>query len=160
MYRPQFPYPPTPVGFEDRYFAHYFDSVTVPLLNNNSLASGAFVQNIGLQLQSDAPFFWRATQIKGLGGANPIVAVQVKDPYGNTLSSDYVPLDLYVAPNLNAPVFGFCNIPMEGEVRCREGSVVWASIKNQSGSAQDLTKVRIILAGVKRFPAKGVKCAA
>ncbi len=160
MYRPQFPYPLTPAGFRDDDSIQYFDWYSVPLLNNASLANGAIVQNIALQLQSDAPFYWRGIQILGANGTNPLVAVQFKDPYGNTLSSDYIPTDLYWTPNLNGAGFGFVKIPIENEVRCREGSVVWLSIKNNSGAARDLTQVRISLMGVKRRIAPGVKCAA
>jgi hypothetical protein len=156
MYRPQFPYG-CPAGFEDGDFDYYFDSTNTPLLNNTALASGGIIQNVPLALQMDAPFALRGIQVKGINGADPVVAVQFKDPFENYLSDDYVPLDLAYAPDSTAQYF--CNIVIEPEIRCPAGGVWWVSIKNQTNATQDITKVRIVLSGNKRYVVKGVKCA-
>lgn len=157
MYRPQFPYP-VDRGFYDRDFDHYFDATNTPLLNNATLAAGGLIQNVPLTLQSDAPFFLRGIQVKGINGADPVVSVQFKDPSENYLSDDFVPLDLAYSPNGTA--LYFLNIVVEPEIRCPGGAVLWVNIQNQTAGNQDITKVRITLSGVKRYVAKGVKCAA
>ena len=157
MYRPQFPYP-TPAKFADADFDHYFDYLTVPLLNNTTLASGGQVQNIPLTLQSDWPFYIRGIQIKGANAADPVVAVQFKDPFGNYLSEGHVPLDLAFSPDGTG--LYFTNIVFEPELLCPAGGVFWLNIRNQTGGNADLTKVRVTLSGIKRRMAKGVKCAA
>lgn len=160
MYRPQFPYRPAPPGYLDDDFDHYFDSTTVSLLNNAALAAGGIIQNIQLFLQSDAPFIWKGVQVKGVNGADPVVAVQFKDPHSNYLSDDYIPLDLYMAPNGAAPQAGFLNIALEPPILCPAGSTVWLSVKNQTSGNADLTKVRITLSGAKRRAIKGYRHAA
>jgi hypothetical protein len=160
MYRAQFPYGPAPRGFTDEDFDHYFDFTTVALLNNTTLASGGIIQNINLSLQSDAPFIWRAIQVKGVNGADPVVSVQFKDPYNNYLSDDYIPFDLSFAPNGTAPQAGFLSIPLEPAIFCPPGATIWMSIKNQTGGNADLTKVRVLLSGAKRRAIKGVRRAA
>lgn len=157
MYRPQFPYSAAP-GFEDGDFDHYFDSTNTPLLNNTALASTGIIQNVPLALQADAPFYLRGIQVKGINGADPVVAVQFKDPFENYLSDDFVPLDLWIAPDATAQYF--LNIAIEPEIRCPPGAVWWVNIRNQTSGSQDITKVRIVLSGVKRYAIKGVKCAA
>jgi hypothetical protein len=156
MYRPQFVYSPTPPQFEDIDFEHYFDSFTVPRLNQ-TVAAGTLILNIPLVLQSDWPFFLRGIQVKGINGADPVVAVQIQDPYGNYLSDDFVPLDLYVTPDFTG--LYFLDIPVEPEIRCPQGSTFTLNVKNQTSGNADLTKVRVTLSGVKRRLAKGAKCA-
>jgi hypothetical protein len=157
MFRPQFAYP-TPLGYEDKDFINYFDYTNTNLLNNAALVSGALVQNIPLVGLQDAPFAWRATEIQGLRGADPVVAVLFKDCYGNPQSDDFVPIDLYRKPS-GIAIVGTLPVAMEPDGFMPAGSVVWLSIKNQTASTQDLTKVRISMYGVKRLIAKVGKCA-
>lgn len=160
MYRPQFPYAPAPSGYRDDDFDYYFDFTTVALLNNTGLATGAIIQNIQLPLQSDAPFLWKGVQVKGVNGADPIVAVQFKDAHSNYLSDDFVPLDLYVSPNGTSPQAGFLGIVWEPPILCPAGSTIWLNLKNQTSGTQDITKVRLTLNGAKRRAIPGVRRAA
>lgn len=156
MYRPQFSYP-TPAGFQDRDFVYYFDYLNTPLLNNATLAAGALVQNIPLVTQQDSPFSWRGVKIQGANGTDPVVDVQFKDPFGNLQSSDFVPIDLYRKPS-GASIYGFTPVLMEPCVDMPQGAVILLSVKNQTGSAQDLTKVRICILGTKRNVEKRRVC--
>lgn len=127
MYRPQFPCP-TPKGFDDKDAVQYFDQTNTPQLNNAlSLAAGGFLLSIPLQLQSDAPFTWRGTKINGPSN----FAVRFRDPYGNYLNSDWVPLPLDYAPDEPA-VFGSLPIVLDPEVHCPLGSVILVDIKRIS----------------------------
>lgn len=156
MYRPQFPYP-CPSGYEDGDFDHYFDYRNTPLLNNTSLAAATAILNIGLNLQSDQPFLWRGIYVKGINASDPVVSAQFKDPYGNYLSDQFVPLDLSVAPDGTA--LYFLNIALEPGIACPAGSVVWLNLYNQTTGAADITKVRVTLSGVKRYISKERRCA-
>lgn len=155
MYRPQFPFTPEP-GVDDGDFDHYFDYLTVPLLNNTALAASGIIQNIPLTLQSDWPFNIRGIQVKAVNAGDPVVEVQFKDCFGNYLSDDYVPLDLAYAPD-GAGLY-FTNIVFEPEIRCPQGGVILMNLKNQTSGNADLTKVRINLSGMKRRPFKAVNC--
>jgi len=156
MYRPHFPYL-TPPGFEDGDFDQYFDYRNTPLLNNTSLAAATAILNIGLNLQSDQPFLLRGIQVKGINGADPVVSAQFKDPFGNYLSDQFVPLDLSVSPDTQA--LYFLNVIIEPGLACPAGSVVWLNLYNQTTGSADITKVRVNLSGVKRYVAKERRCA-
>lgn len=152
MYRPQFPYP-TPRGYVDRDITQYFDYLTVPLLNNSALATQGMIHRIALTLQPDYPFLWRGIKIIGVNGADPVVTVQFYDPSKNELSRDFVPIDLYTHPS-GSNIWGFQPVPLEPCIPCPKGSTVWMSVYNQTGSNQDLTKIRVGLFGLKRYPAR------
>lgn len=123
-YRPQFPYS-TPPQFEDKDFIHYFDQTNALQLKNAlALAAGQTILAIPLQLETDAPFFWRAIQIKG--PAN--FAIRLRDPYGNYLTDDYVPLPLGDAGE-ETSVFGGLPVILNPEVQCPAGSVLLLDIK-------------------------------
>ena len=155
MYRPQFPYS-TERGIDDGDFDHYFDYLTVPLLNNSALATLGIIQNIPLTLQSDWPFYIRGIQVKGMNAADPVVSVRFKDCFGNALSDDFVPLDLAYAPDGTG--LYFTNIVMEPELRCPQGGVLLMDLRNQTSGNADLTKVRVTLSGMKRRPFRAVRC--
>jgi len=123
MYRPQFPDNPHK-EFRDEDFVQYFDqNSNLQLANALNLAVGGMILEIPLQLQSDAPFTWRAIQVNG--PAN--FAMRFKDPYGNYLTDDWVMLPLAFSPDSTAP-FGTTVIPLEPAIRCPLGSVVWVDI--------------------------------
>lgn len=123
MYRPQFPFA-TPPRFQDKDFVHYFDQTNTPQLNNAlSLAAGQSILAIPLQLQGDAPFTLRGIKING--PAN--YAVKLRDPYGNYLSDDWVPLALDYAPNEPAS-YGSNVVEFEPEIRCPAGSIVLVDV--------------------------------
>lgn len=127
MYRPQFAYP-TPEGFQDEDFVHYFDQSNTTQLNAAlALAAGATIENIALQLQTDAPFSWRGLKING--PAN--FAIRFRDPYGNFLSNDYLPLPLEYSPQ-ETSVRGSNVVPFGDEIKCPAGSVIRVDIKRLS----------------------------
>ena len=156
MYRPQFPFGPEP-GVDDGDFDHYFDYLTVPLLNNTALAASGIIQNINLQLQQDWPFDIYGIQVKAANAGDPVVEVLFKDCFGNSLSDDYVPLDLAYAPDGQG--LYFTNIVFEPKIPCPPGGVILMNLKNQTSGSADLTKVRIVISGMKRRPYKAVQCA-
>ena len=126
MYRPQFAYP-TPSQFEDHDFIHYFDQTNTTQLNNAlSIAAGATVLGIPLNLQNDAPFTWRGIKINGPSN----FAVRFRDPYGNYMSDDFLPLPLDYGPREPASV-GSNPVVIE-EVRCPAGSVILVDVKRIS----------------------------
>lgn len=149
MYRPPFAHQ-TPAGYEDRDFVYYFDATNTQALNNAAFAAGAILMDVGLPLQSDAPFAWRGVKVQGLGGADPAVAIQFKDCFGNYQSSDFVPIDLYRKP-AGISVWGFVPVPQEPDIFMPAGAVIKVNLKNQTSASQDLTKVRITILGTKRF---------
>lgn len=127
MYRPQFTYP-TPSEFDDKDFVAYFDQTNTTQLNAAlSLAAGATIIGIPLVLQSDAPFFWRGIKINGPSN----FGVRFRDPYGNYMSSDYLPLPLDYEPQEPA-VIGSNPVVLEPQVRCPAGSVILVDVKRLS----------------------------
>jgi hypothetical protein len=157
MFRPQFPYP-TPPGYDDGDFDQYFDYRNVVALNNTALPAANYIWNVPLNLQSDQPFLVRGIQVKGMNAADPVVSAQFRDPFGNYLSDQFVPLDLSVSPEGTA--LYFLNIILEPMIACPKGSVFWMNLYNQTTGSQDITKVRVTLSGVKRYVAKERRCAA
>ena len=157
MYRPQFAYD-TPPGFVDRDFVYCFDSKTVPLLNNTALAASGLVLNIPLPTQSDCPFFWRGTMIRGANVDFPVpVSVQFRDPFNNYQSDDFVPIGLYRFPT-GLPQWGFNPVSQEPGLAVPKGAVFFLSIKNGTAVNQNLTKLRISIHGVKRLPEVARDC--
>jgi hypothetical protein len=124
-YRPQFLYP-TPDEYRDEDFTHYYDTVTNLALSNalSHLSAGQMILGVPLQLDTDAAFFWRG--LKVIGPAS--YAVRFRDPYGNYLSDDFVPLPLNAAPNLPA-VFGTPPVILDPEIACVAGGVILVDIK-------------------------------
>jgi hypothetical protein len=127
MYRPQFPYA-IPPEFRDKDLTHYFDQNTTTQLNNAlSLAAGATLLQIPLQLETSAPFWWRGIKVNGPSN----FAVRFKDPFGNYLSDDWVPLPIDYAPNEPA-VFGSNPVDWEPAIECLPGSIVFVDVKRIS----------------------------
>jgi hypothetical protein len=127
MYRPQFPFP-VPDQFQDKDFVHYFDQTNTPRLNDAlSLAAGATIIGIPLQLQGDAPFNLRAIEINGPNN----YAVRLRDPYGNYLSDDYIPIPLDYGPEETAG-YGSNVVEFEPELKCPAGSVILVDVKRVS----------------------------
>ena len=127
MYRPQFPFA-TPPEYQDKDFVHYFDQANTTQLNNAlSLAAGAYILGIPLQLQADAPFTLRGIKING--PAN--FAVRFRDPYGNYLSDDWIPIPLEYGPE-ETTVYGSNEVDFEPQVKCPAGTQVLLDIKRIS----------------------------
>jgi hypothetical protein len=150
IYRPQYAYG-TPPGYRDEQFHYAFDQSNVPALSKGNLAAAALSQNIPLPLQQDAAFIWRALECEGINNADPVVAVRFRDPYGNYLSDDFVPLDLYVrSPGL--VVAGDLPVIWEPAIECPAGGIIWLDIKNQSAGNVNLNLLHFTFYGVKRYP--------
>ena len=127
MYRPQFPNS-VPPGYQDKEFVHYFDQTNTPQLNNAlSLAAGATLLQIPLQLQGDAPFTLRGIVVNGPGN----FALRFKDPYGNYLSDDFIPIPLRDGLE-ETSVFGQNVVEFEPEIPCPLGSIVFVDVKRIS----------------------------
>ena len=150
IYRPQFAYP-TPRGYRDEQFHYAFDLSNVPQLAKTSIAAGAFLQNIPLPLQQDAAFLWNSITVSGANSADPVIAGRFRDPYGNYLSDDFVPFDLYCHP-AGGPVIGTLDCPWEPAIECPAGAIIWLDLKNQTTGSSNLTLVRLLLGGLKRYP--------
>jgi hypothetical protein len=148
VYRPQFAYD-TPKGFRDEQFHYTFFGFNTPMLVAN-IAAGAILSNIPLVLQTDAPFLWRGVKVSPASSAfaNPQLNMQFKDAWGNYLSNKLVPAALYMPP-VNANVGGFAVVPLEPEVRCPAGGIIWLWLQNPTGSP--VAPPQISLYGVKRY---------
>lgn len=123
-YRPQFPFS-VPPDTQDKDFVHYFDQTNTPQLNNAlSLAVGATILQIPLQLEGDAPFTIRGIKVNG--PAN--FAIRIKDSFGNYLSDDFVPIPQEYGPE-ETSVFGSNVVDFEPAFTCPLGSIVFVDVK-------------------------------
>lgn len=118
IYRPQYAFSRRPAGFEDEAFHYSFDSSNVPVLGT-TIAAGANVQNIPLQLQNDAEFILRAVKIQ-LATAPSNLYATIRDPFGNFVSAVPLPLDNYLT-GAGAALIGRMEVPFESEIHCPLG---------------------------------------
>lgn len=148
VYRAQFGYD-TPKGFRDEQFHYTFYGYNTPMLTG-SIAAGAILANIPLVLQTDAPFLLRGWKVSQAAApfSNPQLSIQFKDTWGNYLSSGLVPIALY-APPVNASVGGFMVNPVEPEIRCPAGGVLWVWLQNPTASPVPAPQISFY--GVKRY---------
>jgi hypothetical protein len=107
-------YPDPPAGYDFEEFEYVFNAQTAPSLGT-SLAPGQQLLHIPLQLQSDAPYYWREIIVnapqQGLG-------MRFTDPFGNQLSDGYVPGWVYAGALV------------EPEILCPAGSVILVDLTN------------------------------
>jgi hypothetical protein len=166
IYRPQFAYP-TPPGCRDIDYVYFFDGSNTPLLNQDFSGRDLSVPASGvpLTLEQDVPFFWRGVKVGALrvtvSGAPslyeyPDMTVRFKDPYENFLSTDPLPAVNYGFPSnpwaFNDSKLTGAPVPLEGEIYCPPGSVVWfyLSVHNfQSLNGRYFPQVALY--GVKRY---------
>lgn len=163
MYRAQFAYP-TPDGFTDTDFEHYFDQTTVPALAPGVGAPDQ-IYNIPLPLDPDAPFYWRGLKIPNLNGvAGPLnIGLRFRSSPGGrqlsgaadagntTAANDFVPIWLLgLTPcNDDALTGGQCCV-LESEIPCpAAGTVIVEQSSLTPGAGYQVGTV--ILAGVKRY---------
>lgn len=126
-YRPQFPNS-VPSAFQDKDFVHYFDQKNTIQLNNAlSLAVGAYLIGIPLELQADAPFTLRGIKINGPSN----FAVRFRDPYGNYLSDDWVPIPMDYGPE-ETSVYGSNVVEFEPQIKCPAGAQLLVDVKRVS----------------------------
>ena len=146
MYRPQFAYP-TPDGFVDEDFDHYYDNLSVPLLGGMKTQE---VRNIPLQLDTDADFLWRGIKIPSAdANTPPNIGIQLRAPDGRYIMAGYVPiwlfgLQLSQNPNYNGP-----GSILEPEIYCPRGSTILLNLFDFNNSNEEIGV--ITLTGVKRW---------
>ena len=151
IYRAQYGFPPTPKGFQDETFHYSFDSGTVPALGT-SIAAGAYLNDVTLQLQNDAEFILRGIKVQsGTSGSN--LALQIKDPFGNYLSAGPVLLSDYLTGS-GLAVIGRLIVPFESEIICPIGGFFQLYFYNPTTGS--ITPPALTFFGVKRF----LECAA
>jgi len=163
MYRPQFAYQ-TPDGCRDEDFIYFFDGSNTPALANDISNTSPF--QIPLQLQQDAPFFWRGVKVNAIRETTngnpaqyeaPNITVQFQDCYQNNLSDDLVPATQYgfsiVPVALNSGFILGAPVPLEGDIYCPPGGTVYVSITAPPLGSLPVNKyfVSLALYGVKRF---------
>jgi hypothetical protein len=155
IYRPQFAYP-TPEGFRDQEFEHYYDSTVLPALNPTT-AFPATLFDIPLTIDPDAKFMWRGVKFDHATISN--FGVRFRDTRLNYLSDDFVPVWLaFIPPSLTA-LSGGQGVTHEPEVICPKAGVVMIDIKSYdtvpwtTGGPQNVT-----LCGVKRYSLADCGC--
>lgn len=147
MYRPQFPYPPTPVGCQDQRVSYSFDGSNVAYFSG-TVAAGALLQQVPLPLDKDADFYLRAIQIQAT-----TLLIGLQDAGGHPLLLPSAP---GLPPTLSVPLWAQCDggpiVPLESDnwgVFCRAGSRLLAYVQNTGIAA--VNGPVITLHGVKRF---------
>jgi hypothetical protein len=172
-YRPHFAFR-TPSGMVDELAEFPFDYRQAPGFGVTVLA----LPNQILRIDADADFLWRALYWDGGCFANLLtgqVGYRIRDPFGNYLSSDYIPAMILgqgaytvqpwvsqvtssvVAngPLYNSPFSGGMAVPLVDEIFCPRGStlaldLIWIGTPPTSSSASYLN--RLLARGVKRRP--------
>ena len=125
-WRPQFPYPPPPEGWEDVEFEYWFDLSSLPALQS-VLAPGEEILNIVLQLQRDAEFRWRGVQVSNPGS---FFGLRFRTPDGVYLEDDYAPMENFSGfPGAVAGIPGGEPLALEPEVVCPAGSTSLLDVK-------------------------------
>jgi hypothetical protein len=136
-YVPQFQVA-TPAGFRDEEYAFYFDFSNTPSLVTALPALSEIAGGIPLKLDSDAPFYLGGFFVQGTDG----MLARLKDPFGNFLSDDYVPIEDLIG------------LVIEPGILCAPGGIVFLYLKNPT--AAPLAMPQVTLPGVKRYA--GVAC--
>ena len=155
-YRPQFAVSPCPAGFHDEEFIHYFDELSNPALGL-TLAGGATLRDIPLQLETDAVFIARGVRLGSIATVN----VQLREPGGRLLSPEVsgsgflIPYQSYLPGGLDlTPAGGFelMTVPLEPEIECPAGSVFMAYFQNATSPPAPVAIDAVIaIFGVKRY---------
>ena len=150
MYRPQFAYP-TPPGYTDLDFDHYFDENTVPQLGTMATQN---IWGIVLQLDDDADFIWRGIKIPCISTNNvpQSIGLQFRAPDGRYITAGFVPLWLYGLQSGNSILFEGPGCILESEIYCPKGSAILMDLEGFLGSGATLGA--ITLTGVKRWSAE------
>jgi len=155
IYHPQFVYR-TPKGFRDVEFEVFYDLTTLAALAP-APGSKSPVYDLPLNMDPDAEFRWRGVKTDHLLSLN--VGLRFRDPYGNYLSDDFVPVWLaFIPPSLTAFTGGQSCIH-EPEIVCPASSVVLldvCSYDTVTWSSGGLGS--ILLTGVKRYADTCCEC--
>lgn len=145
IYVPQYSFP-TPEGFRDLDFDHYYDSdpasgpLYLPQLSPGPGDPNPIL-NIPLRIDADAPFLWRGIKFEGTPGLGPDASsptsfanfgVRLRDPWGNYFcpDNDFVPVWLFgYQPQESSLGLGLApGNTMEPETECPPQSVVYLDI--------------------------------
>ena len=146
-YRPQWFYP-TPRGCFEQPFVYFYDIANAPYA---LLAPSSTQENIPLMIETGSKFMWRGVRLNKDGTTHgmPItLLVRFTDPYGNALSSDWVPVIQYVNPSGSAA--GGLPVPIEPEIECPAGSGILVSFKNTDAN-NSVVLPEVTLYGMKRY---------
>lgn len=94
-----------------------------------NLAVGQETGDIPLFLEPDVPFRWRGIDVTG-----PLnFGIRLKDPDGNWLSDDYVPLEVYSGyPGAAPGQPGAAPVPLDLDIPCPAAGVVYLKVKRLS----------------------------
>jgi hypothetical protein len=131
-YVPQFQFE-TPPGFRDEEYAYNFDFSNTPGLVTALPATSEIPGGVPLKLDSDAPFYLGGFFLAGVAG----MLVRFKDPFGNFLSDDYVPIEEYAGSIFDPGIL------------CPPGGIVFLYLKNPT--AGGLAMPLVTIPGVKRY---------
>lgn len=145
-YRPQFVFA-VPAGFRDEQFHYAFSALNTPSLSG-TLAAGQEVADIPLLLQSDTEFRWRGVKIASTPAGSSLKA-RFRDCFGNFLSDEYVPINCYAVGSGLGGYIGTVPVPLEEELVCPPGGVVWLGLQNPTAIPVSLA-ITVSLFGVKR----------
>ena len=152
MYRPQFPYPPTPANCQDQRCTYSFDGSNTPLLSG-TLAAGGQTGRIPLLLDRDADFLIRGIQVSAT-----TLAVGIEDAAGHQI---VFPTSLGLPPTLVSALWAQCDggpyVALDSDnwgIYCRAGAALKAYVQNPTTGTVAFPV--ITLHGIKRF--KGARC--
>lgn len=157
-YRPQFAFPPPPLGFEDEQFHYSFDGTNVPLLAaSNALAAGALSNDIVLLMEADAIFIARALKIR-TGASHSDLWFQLRTPRGDYMQTVPVPIALYASHIDGAAIAGHYFVPLENEIEAPPGSNWTLYLYNPTSDT--VNPPAVTLYGVKRRKCGNIRRAA
>lgn len=154
IYVPQYT-APTPEGFRDVDFDHFYDALPSSgpyYLPQLALTVGDPnpVLNIPLRIDPDAPFIWRGIKI---GIHN--IGIRLRDPWGNFLCPDnqFVPMFLFSAAAVRQGTGeSGPGCVIEPETECPPQSVIYVDLFSFEAVPWTLGGPnQILLTGVKRY---------
>lgn len=149
-FRPQFAYPPPPLGMEDEQFHYSFDGTSTPLLSSaNAIAPGGFSNNIILPMEADALFLCRAIKIRN-STSHSVLSFQLKTPRGDYMQSVPVPIADYASRADGAASAGHLFIPLEAEIEAPSGSNWTLYLANVNTTGGSINPPAVTFFGVKR----------
>jgi hypothetical protein len=119
-YRPQFPFPPAPEGWQDEDFQYVFNVDNTPGFAVGLLPGEAFL-NVNLPFETDAEYRVRSIEVID---PNNVLALRFRDAWGTYITEAGAFL-----PSQVLEVSGRC-IPQEPELICSPGSSLTVDVLN------------------------------
>ena len=142
MYRPQFAYGAPGDRCDGQRCTYSFDGSNTPALV--SVAAGALLTKIPLQMDQDAPFLLRAIQVPNTG-----LRIRIEDCFDNPLLTDQTTTN----PALFAESDGAGVVPMDSDdwgIYCPAGATLLLYVYNPTALA--ITGFVLNLHGEKWYP--------